>query len=384
MENCDILIIGAGIAGLSAAYELSKFAKVIVLEAENQPGYHTTGRSAAIYTRNYGNQDIRILTKASHGFFTSNPQGFSDHPLLSPRGALFIAREDQLKTLDTARADAQAKSAAIQRLNVAETIEINSALDPEYFSAALYEPDACDIDVHSLHNGYRAGLLGRGGQVAVNSQVHSISRHKGVWKLSSRAGGFTAPILVNAAGAWGDVIAGMAGVRPVGLVPKRRTVFTFVPPPELDISHWPLTLDIDEQFYFKPDAGQVLASPADETPSPPCDAQPEELDIAVAVDRLQTATTLKVTRIANKWAGLRSFVAGKTPVVGMDDEVEGFFWLVGQGGYGIQTAPAIAIAVAELINTGNLPEMLTSMGLQAKHLGPGRLRQTMDSQTGSK
>ncbi len=374
MENCDILIIGAGIAGLSAAYELSSSARVIVLERESQPGYHTTGRSAAIYTQNYGNREIRALTMDSHGFFTSPPQDFAEHPLLSARGALFIARDDQLDTLNNALETGQSLVSDIRRVNTAEALEINSALDSDYVAAAIYEPGACDIDVHGLHNGYRKGLLKRGGQVATHAEVMEISRNEGLWKVVTKNGDYCTPVLINAAGAWGDIIAELAGVQPAGLIPKRRTVFTFSPPENLNISSWPLTIDIDEEFYFKPDAGQILASPADETPSPACDAQPEELDIAIAVDRVQTATTLQVRRITNKWAGLRSFVSDKTPVIGMDDEIDGFFWLVGQGGYGIQTAPAIAKAVAALITTGELPETLAAKGLCAKDLSVHRLR----------
>jgi D-arginine dehydrogenase len=185
---------------------------------------------------------------------------------------------------------------------------------------------------------------------------------------------FEAPIVVNAAGAWCDVIAELAGARPCGLVPKRRTAFTFNPPEGMDISGWPATIDIDEQFYFKPEGGQILGSPADETPSPPCDAQPEELDVALGVDRIERATTLTVRRLESKRAGLRSFVADKTPVVGMDPEAGGFFWLAGQGGFGIQTSPALARAAAALITTGDLPGDLIERGLDKAMLAPARLR----------
>lgn len=374
MEHCDVLIIGAGIAGASAAYELAAKAGVIVLEGENQPGYHTTGRSAAIYTQNYGNRAIRALTRAGHSFFLRPPQGFSEHPILSQRGAMFVAREDQLDDLDQAFAEAHALVPTIRRIDAAEALEINPVLNPELVGGAMFEPNASDIDVHALHRGFLKGLRDHGGRVVTDARVSAITRKGKLWHVESPAGSFSAPIIVNAAGAWCDQIAELAGVRPVGLVPKRRTVFTFEPPAELDISSWPLTIDMDETFYFKPDAGKILASPADETPSPPCDAQPEELDIAIAIDRLQTVTTLQVRAIDNKWAGLRSFVADKSPVIGMDDQAEGFFWLAGQGGYGIQTSPASGRVTASLILSGTLPEDLIEAGLEQSDLGPQRLK----------
>ena len=339
-----------------------------------QVSANTTGRSVAVYTQNYGNRIIRKLTLASHAFLSEFPQGFCEHPILSPRGAMFPAREDQLATLDKTLDEAQALVPSIRRIDSAEAIAINPSLDPDYVAAAIYEPDARDIDVHALHHGFLKGLRQRGGSVVTSADVTALSRGNGAWTVTTPAGNYTAPIVVNAAGAWCDVIAGLAGVAPVGLVPKRRTVFTFDPPPELDISSWPVTIDIDEQFYFKPDAGQILGSPADETPSPPCDAQPEEIDGALAVERVQRATILKVRRISQKWAGLRCFVADKTPVAGMDDAADGFFWLAGQGGYGIQTAPAMGRIVASLIATRALPDDVAAMGLKASDLAPQRLR----------
>jgi D-arginine dehydrogenase len=374
IELSDILVIGGGIAGASAAYELSKSASVIVLERESQPGYHTTGRSAAVYTQNYGNREIRILTRAGLSLFENLPEEFGDSPVLEPRGALFIAREDQLPSLEAAIDEEQSSSSAVRRVDKAEAIEINSSLNPDYVAAGVYEPDARDIDVHSLHGGFLKGLKQHGGKVITNSDVTALRYRDGVWTIETSAGTFQAPIVVNAAGAWCDVIAEMAGVSPVGLMPKRRTIFTFDPPVDMEISHWPLTIDIDEEFYFKPDAGRILASPADETLSPPCDAQPEELDVAIAADKVQTATTLEVRRIVNKWAGLRSFVADKTPVIGLDDQADGFFWLAGQGGYGIQTSPAIGRVVAELIAHNRMPADMKAMGLTAADLSSARLR----------
>jgi len=374
MKYCDVLVMGAGIAGASAAYELASKCHVIVLERESQPGYHTTGRSAAIYTQNYGNSAIRALTLASHSFFKNCPQEFIEHPILSPRGAMFVARPDQLDALDKAFAEAHSLVPSMRRIDAGEAIRINPVLNPEFVGGAIFEPDASDIDVHALHSGYLKGLRERGGSVVNNAEVNVITRVGAHWNIKTPAGDFAAPIIVNAAGAWCDSIAEIAGVRPIGLVPKRRTVFTFDPPSDLDSSSWPLTIDLDETFYFKPDAGKILASPADESPSPPCDAQPEEIDVAIAIDRLQKVTSLQVRAITHKWAGLRSFVADKTPVIGIDDEVEGFFWLAGQGGYGIQSSPAAGRTVAALILNGALPDDLIKMGLHETDLSSLRLR----------
>ncbi len=368
-ETCDILVIGAGIAGASAACELSASADVIVLEAESQPGYHTTGRSAALFTETYGNLTVRTLTSAGRGFFETPPEGFAEHPLLTSRGTLLVARQDQLGSLEETLAET-----AAQRIDGAEAVTLNPVLNPDYVAAAIFEPGAEDIDVHALHGGYLRGLRRRGGRLVTGAEVRALARQDGAWVAETRAGRYAAPIVVNAAGAWCDVVAGLAGVRPCGLVPKRRTAFTFDPPDGLDISNWPATIDIDEQFYFKPDAGRILGSPADETPSPPCDAQPEEIDLALGIDRIERATRLTVRRLVNRWAGLRSFVADKTPVVGMDPAADGFFWLAGQGGFGIQTSPALARTVVALIATGDLPADLIARGLDKAMLAPDRLR----------
>ena len=373
-ETCDILVIGAGIAGASAAYELSANASVTVLEQESQPGYHATGRSAALFTETYGNLTIRTLTSAGRAFLKAPPADFGEHSLLTPRGVLLIASEDQVGVLDAEMAPVPSASDPVRRIDTAEAVALNPALNPSYVAAALYEPAAEDVDVHALHSGFLRGFRHRGGRLVTGAEVKALSHEGGIWVAETRGGRFAAPIVVNAAGAWCDVIAGLAGIRPCGLVAKRRTAFIFDAPDGLDISAWPVTGDIDEQFYFKPDAGRIFGSPADETPSPPCDAQPEELDLALGIDRIERATILTVRRLVNKWAGLRSFVADKTPVVGFDPEADGFFWLAGQGGYGIQTSPALSCAVAALISTGDLPEDIKKRGLDKAMLAPDRLR----------
>jgi D-arginine dehydrogenase len=245
-------------------------------------------------------------------------------------------------------------------------------LRPEVVSGGIYEPDAMDIDTHGLLHGFLKVLRGNGGRVVTDAEVEALDRRPDGWQVATPSGSFVAPVVVNAAGAWADVLAYMAGAAPVGLVPKRRTAFMVEPPPGHDIRDWPITGTVEENFYFKPDAGMLLCSPEDETPSEPCDAQPEEIDIAVAVDRIQASADLPVHRIGRKWAGLRSFVADKTPVVGFDPKIDGFFWLAGQGGYGFQTAPAMARTAAALAMGRPLPADLLELDVTQAALSPAR------------
>ena len=375
MRSYDYLVIGAGIAGASAAYEMAAHGTVALLEAEDTPGYHSTGRSAAQFLETYGNSVIRRLTRASRPFYDAPPAGFADHPLLSPRPALYIAREDQLDELAKLIADSRLLSAEIDEVETARIRDIVPIIRPEFAAAGAIETGASDIDTHALHQGYLRGLKARGGELIVKAEVTGLSWIADAWQAETRAGSFKAPVVVNAAGAWCDAVAALAGVQPVGLIPKRRTAILIEAPDQTAIRDWPLVSVIDESFYFKPDSGQIFASPADETPSPPCDAQPEELDIAITVDRVETVTTLQVRQIAHKWAGLRSFVADKSLVVGMDPAAEGFFWLAGQGGYGFQTAPAAARCAASLIAGTGIPEDVAALGITAADLSPARLHE---------
>ncbi|HIC80275.1 MAG TPA: FAD-binding oxidoreductase [Kiloniellaceae bacterium] len=371
MQSCDFLIVGAGIAGASAAYELAAGGSVIVLEREEAPGYHTTGRSAAQFLESYGNDVIRAITRASRTFYDAPPEGFAEHALLSPRPSVYLAREDQLDSLADFQKGPGADTAALTAAEVAELVPV---VRPGYAAAGLIEENASDIDVHALHQGYLKGLRRRGGQVVTRAEVTAARRAGGVWQVETAKGAFAAPVLVNAAGAWADALGRLAGAEPIGLQPKRRTAITFDGPEGSDCREWPLVADIAESFYFKPESGRLLASPGDETPMEPCDVQPEELDIAVTVDRIERATTLKVRRIAHKWAGLRSFVADKSLVIGFDGAVEGLFWLAGQGGYGIQTAPAAARCAAALATGADLPGDVAKLGLTAEAIAPARLR----------
>jgi D-arginine dehydrogenase len=367
----DFLIIGAGMAGASCGYWLSRHGRVILLEREAQPGYHTTGRSAALYTETYGNAAMRALTVASRAFYLDPPAGFASTPLLAPRGTLLVARADQLADLERLYGECRGLVGNLALWSGEQVRARVPAFRPDQVAAAVFEPDARDIDVHALHQGFLRGIRAAGGEVACNAEALALIRSGG-WQVESRAGVFRAPVVVNAAGAWADEIGRLAGARPLGLTPLRRTAITFDAPPGVAISEWPAVIDVDEQWYFKPDAGRLLASPADETPSPPCDAQPDEYDIALLVERLTQATTLKVPRLAAKWAGLRSFVADRTIALGFDTNVAGFFWLAGQGGYGIQTAPAAGRAAAALARGMELPADIGDLGVDAGQLSPSR------------
>lgn len=262
---------------------------------------------------------------------------------------------------------------SMRRLDAKAALALVPALRPDLLAGAVLEPDAMDMDVAAIHQGYLKMLRQRGGRLVTSAEVTALARDGERWRVGTGAGDFVAPVVVNAAGAWCDVVAAMAGARPIGLVPKRRTAFTFDVPAGMAIDAWPMVCDVDEQFYVKPEAGRLLGSPADETPSPPCDAQPEELEIAIAVERIQGALAFDVRRLVRKWAGLRSFVADKTPVVGFAADAPGFCWLAGQGGYGIQTAPAMARTAAALATGGDIPDDLKRLGVTRAALAPERL-----------
>jgi D-arginine dehydrogenase len=344
-ELADVLVIGAGIAGASVAYELAAERRVVVLEQEDVPGFHSTGRSAALFSETYGNATVRALSRESRPFLAAPPDGFGEAPLLTPRGALFVGSQAQRPQLEALAADARGAFAWVSGEEALARVPV---LKPEAAVAGLYEAGAMDIDVAALHQGYLAGLRRRGGRVATDAGVSELRREAGGWIAVTPAGEFAAPVVIDAAGAWADHVASLAGLAPLGLAPKRRSV-AVAPGPDMPFAGWPLVIDADERWYFKPDAGRLLLSPADEAPSEPLDAQPEDLDIAIAIDRIERATTLTFRRIIRRWAGLRTFAADRTPVCGFDVRADGFFWLAGQGGFGIQTAAALARRAARLI-----------------------------------
>ena len=372
--DCDFLVIGGGIAGASAAYELAGRGSVVLVERETTPGYHTTGRSAAMFLANYGAPLVRALASASRDFLADPPEDFAAHSMLAPRGVLFIAREDQRAALEALLAADRDGARTLDEVDAARARHMIPVLRPDYVAAALLEAGASELDVNTLHNGFLRGFRARGGRLVTDAEVTALERRDGAWRAATAAGEMRGAVVVNAAGAWADEIAGLAGVTPIGLVPKRRTAFTFDPPDGLDPGAWPMAIDVDEQFYFKPEAGRILASPADETPMPPCDVQPDELDIAIAVDRIQRAADFAVRHIRRRWAGLRSFVDDHLPVVGYEPGVEGFFWLAGQGGIGIMTSPALARLAAALARGEEPPADLAERGIGAAALSPARLR----------
>lgn len=372
-EKFDIVVIGAGIAGAGLAAELRAGLRVAVLEQEAQPGYHSTGRSAAVFAESYGGDTVRALSRASRSFLVQPTAGFTNTTLLTPRGFLFVARQDQLGQLH-AFADLPDMRQTAQRLTQAQVQARMPLLRREYLAAALFDEGASDIEVHALHQGYLAAFKRNGGKLICNAGVEAIERNAEGWRLTTKAGVYDAALVVNAAGAWAERVGAMAGVSGIGLQPLRRTAALVDVPSTAGMEHWPLTIDIDEEFYFKPDAGRLLISPADETASEPCDVVPDDIDLAIAVDRIERATTLDIRRMHSRWAGLRSFVADRTPVAGFAPGAKGFFWLAGQGGYGVQTAPALSRFAASQLLGRTMPADLIDAGVFAEKLSPARLQ----------
>lgn len=376
MSRIRYAVVGAGIAGASFAYRLAEAlgsgGDVVLLEREDQPGYHSTGRSAAVYTETYGPPVIRALTAGSRPFFDTPPSGFTDVPLLHSLGLLLVGPEDRREKAEQLYDDCRQLTPSARLLNGADIKELAPVLRPEWCAVAVYEPDAMSMDVAALHGGYLRGFRAFGGTIRTNAEIIAIEHKADCWSLRTREDTIDADVVINAAGAWADEFAAMTGTNGLGLEPKRRTAIVFQAPQTMDCSAWPMINDIDETFYFKPDAGRILASPEEETPMPPCDVQPDEYDIAVTVDRLQRATILDIPRIDNSWAGLRSFFPDGVPTVGFDPHAPNFFWLAGQGGYGITTSDAMArLAVAQVLNTP-MPADLAEVGVDAAALSPAR------------
>lgn len=369
MEKADIIVIGAGIAGASAAAELAADASVTVLEMEAQPGYHATGRSASYFAAAYGKPVIREITASCESFFLQPPDGFTEADLMRPRDCMFFAREDQAGSLRAMHAEYP----GLEPLDPDAVRKRVPIFSETYLHGALREPRGGDLDVDALLQGYLRQCRRRGGQLLNDHRVDSLEWRGGTWRVSAGGRVFQAPVVVNAAGGWVDRVAGMAGLGPLDIRPLRRTALTIDPPRGVEVHDWPEMMDVDEEFYFKPDAGQILLSPADETPTDPCDAQPEDLDVAVAVDRFERATGLDIRRVNHSWAGLRTFAPDRVLVAGFDPRASGFFWLAGQGGYGVATSPALARLSRYLI-TGTEPEGdFAILPTRAVQLAPDRL-----------
>jgi len=342
----DIVAIGAGIAGATAAAHLSPHRRVALIEAEESAGYHTTGRSAALWVLNYGPPDVRTLTGLSRGFFENPPKGFTATPLMRRRAVLLVATEAQLPDLDEAIRDGM----GLRRVMPEEAAAMLPAIRPGAIAAGAVEDDAFDMDVAAIHQGFLRQLRENGGILALRHRAGKIGRRDGVWHVETTTGEILrAPVLVNAAGAWGDEVAALAGAQPLGLVPKRRTAAIIDPAPH-DPENWPMILDVEEQWYARPEARtRLMVSPADATPSHPHDVRPEEFDVALGIDRMQQILDIAVRRVEHQWAGLRTFSPDGSLAFGWDARVEGFFWCVGQGGYGIQTSPAAGRLVSDIV-----------------------------------
>lgn len=376
MSQADFIIIGGGIAGASTGFWLSQHARVIVLERESHPGYHSTGRSAALYTAAYGTPQVRALTQASRDFFDAPPPGFCEHPLLTPRGEMTVDFSGDPAELQNQYLSAKVTVPQMQLLSAEEACVRLPILRREKVHGAIYDPTASDIDTDALHQGYLRGIRRNQGQVLTDTQVVSLSRDaEGIWQVQTDGQTFSAPVIINAAGAWADKIGALAGAQPLGLQPKRRAAFIFAGPEGVNIHHWPMLVSLDESFYMKPDAGMLLGSPANADPVEPHDVQPEELDIAMGIYQIEEATTLTIRRPTRTWAGLRSFVSDGDLLSGFDPQVPGLFWVAAQGGYGIQTSPAMGQASAALVRGEALPEALSKFGLNAAMLAPARLNQ---------
>jgi D-arginine dehydrogenase len=361
-EAYDVAVIGAGMAGASLAAELAPHASVLLAEAEPMPGYHTTGRSAAFWEECYGGLDIAPLTHASGRYLRE--QG-----MLAPRGALYIARAADAGAVDAFVETFAGSGVAIERLGRAALERRVPGLRPEW-TLALFEPTCADIDVGALHQHYLAAARKGGVEQRVSARLEAAEREGEGWRLAFASGAEArARVLVDAAGAWADTVAALAGARPLGIAPLRRTIAQLRtdPPPAADL---PLVLDIKGGFYFKPEHGKLWLSPHDETPSPPCDAAPEELDVAVAIDRFEQVVDWRVRAVERKWAGLRSFAPDRRPVYGFDPRARGFFWFAGQGGFGIQTAPAAARLGAQILL--GLPRDAMTEALDAALYAPER------------
>jgi D-arginine dehydrogenase len=327
-----------------------------------------------LFAPSYGGREIRALTRASKRFFINPPTGFAESPLLSPRGCLYIARPDQHDRLADLVAGIRNSGGEMLTVTTDDALEQVPLLRRDYVAGAAFDADAMDIDVNALHQGFMRGARENGADVITNHRVSSVKRVQGQWWIElDDQQVLRAPVLINAAGAWADQVAKACGASPVGLQALRRTALLVDPPSDVDIRAWPAVIDSEEQFYFKPDAGKLLLSPADETPTSPGDAQPEDLDVAIAVDRVEQALKLEIKRVTHSWAGLRTFSPDRAPVLGYDTRVSGLFWLAGQGGYGIQSAPAMARAAAALARGEPLPADISAECLRiAEDLTPAR------------
>lgn len=376
MQHAQVLIIGAGIAGASLAWRLARAGqRVQLIEREAQPGMHSTGRSAAMFMESYGPPGVRALTRASRDFYLHPPAGFADVPLLTPRRALFVATAAQRAALEAMQAELAASGTALKLLNSEQITQMAPALRAGLFESGLLDDNGYDIDVNAMLQGFLRGARQAGAQLLTGAVTTEGTRTGDAWRVTLSNGDVVqARTVVDAAGAWADEVATLFGAAPIGLEPRRRSAFTFRAPEGVDVSNWPMVADVDEGWYIKVDAGQLLGSPANADPVAPHDVQPEELDIAMGIHAIQEATTLEIRRPTATWAGLRSFVRDGEIVIGFDDAVPQFFWLAAQGGYGIQSAAGASLLAASLIEGCALPDELVRHGVDPAAVSPARLR----------
>lgn len=370
----DFLIVGAGMAGAAAAYGLSRHGSVAVLEMESQAGYHTTGRSAATYLPSYGPPAVRALTRASFGFFDSPPVDLGlEHGLLEPRDVLYLAPEGRVESLHSFVAEMRAQGMPIEMIEPDVARTRVPVLRSDYFHAAACERGVHDLDVAGLHRGMLRAARARGSRLVLDAAAEHVAREAGGWTVVAGGQAFHGRHLVNAAGAWAARVAEMAGASPIRLDPLRRTMVSVDTGGQPFSAEWPMVETIGESLYFKPESGRIMASCGDETPWPPSDVHPDDMDVALTVDLLEQATTYDVQRVSAQWAGLRVFAADRLPVIGADPAAPGFHWMAGLGGYGIQIAPAIADLLAAQLTGREIPAHLLACGLQPADVAPGRL-----------
>lgn len=372
----DYVIVGAGMAGVSLAYRLPESAQVLVLERESHAAYHATGRSAAMFVETYGTETIRALTVAGNDFFSHPPAGFSDQPILLPRGVLYVGTAEQQGLLDSQYQDWHEQGLDVSRLSAEEALAMVPCLGPAQLAGALYDGQGQDMDVHALHQGFLKGAQAKGVKLRLDTEVLSAKWDGECWEvqLNSEPTTLRTRVLVNAAGAWADTLAERCGVQALGIQPKRRSAFLFSPPEGVDHREWPAVIDIGEEFYFKPDAGMLLGSPANADDVDAHDVVAEELDVATGIYRIEERTQLRIRRPSHTWAGLRSFAPDGELVIGQDAQCSGFFWLAGQGGYGIQTAAGASLLAASLLQKQDLPESLKALKIDPAVVSPARFR----------
>jgi D-arginine dehydrogenase len=371
----EVIIIGAGIAGASAAYEISRSKRVLLLEMERQPGFHSTGRSGAVFVEPYGNEIVRALTAASKEFMFAPPPGFCEGPIVSDRGLYVVAAEEGEEELIAGAFEHL--HGTFPALRLVDGLEVEAhvpIMRKGVISKALHDPGVKDLDVAALLQGFLRGAKKRGAVLRNEARVLGLERRSKCWHVETPAGAHVAPTVVNAAGGWVEEIAALAGVPRLGITPTRRSMFLVAPPAGVVARGWPLVADVGERYYFKPESGRILVSPSEEDPVEPCDVQPEDLDIALGVDRIERVLDIEVRHIERKWAGLRTFAPDRSPVVGFDREEEGFFWLAGQGGFGIQTAPAMGRLAAALVDGMDVPDGLQKRGVANEAISPARYR----------